>query len=228
MSSAPSSFLTETRAVFAKEWASELRTRYALNTFGLFGLTTLVTASAALGPLSLAVAERAAVLPVLLWLILLFAATAGLPRTFVHEEETHTALALRLAASPGALFCGKAAYNVALILGLEAMVTPLFLVLFDLEVGAPALFVATLVAGGFGLAIGSTLVAALIAQAQGKGTLFAVLSLPILLPLLLFAVQVSRAALLGEGADQALQALLLYDATVTVASLMLFPVVWNP
>ena len=32
----------------------------------------------------------------ILWLIVLFAVTAGLPRVFVAEEETHTATALRL------------------------------------------------------------------------------------------------------------------------------------
>ncbi|HEX4955877.1 MAG TPA: heme exporter protein CcmB [Thermoanaerobaculia bacterium] len=228
MSPASSNWLAEVGAVFAKEWRAELRTRYALNTFALFGLTTLFTASASLGTLSIPLAERAAVLPVILWLILLFALTAGLPRTFVHEEETHTATALRLAASPVALFVGKQAYNLVLTLALEALVAPLFLVLFDLEVQNVGVFLATLVAGAFGLATGSTLVAAMIAAAQGKSTLFAVLALPVLLPLLLFTVQLSRSALTGEAPGQALPALLLYDASVAVAALLLFPVVWNP
>ena len=50
-------------------------------------------------------------LPVLLWIILLFSVAAGLPRTFVQEEETQTAMALRLSATPSALFCGKLLYN---------------------------------------------------------------------------------------------------------------------
>jgi heme exporter protein B len=168
------------------------------------------------------------VLPVLLWITLLFAAAAGLPRAFVHEEETHTATALRLAASPGALFCGKQAYSVILVAALEALVVPLFLAMMQLPVARPGLFVATLAAGGYGLATGSTLVAAIIAQAQSRGTLFAVLSFPILLPLLIFAVQLSRAAVAGEPAGDALTVLLLYDGSVTVVSLMLFPVIWNP
>ena len=223
-----STWLAEATAVFVKEWRSELRTRYALNTFGLFAVTTLITASVALGPASLAPVERASVLPVLLWLILLFTATAGLPRAFVFEEETHTSTALRLAASPGPLFVGKAAYNLALTLALEALVVPLFLILFDLAVASPGLLALALLAGGFGLALGSTLVSALISQARGRGTLFAVLSLPILLPLLLFSVQLTRLAILGDAPGQTAEALLLYDASLTVASMMLFPVIWNP
>ena len=85
-----------------------------------------------------------------------------------------------------------------------------------------------LAAGGYGLATGSSLVAAIIAQARSKGTLFAVLSFPILLPLLLLAVELTRNAAAGDPAGMALPQLLLYDGSVTIAGLMLFPAVWNP
>jgi len=135
------------------------------------------------------------------------------------------------------LFCGKLAYALTLLAALEALVAPLFLAVMNLDVARPGLLVATLAAGGFGLAAGSTLVAAIIAQARGKGTLFAVLSFPVLLPLLLLAVELTRGAFAGgspqgqEGqgaAGVALMQLVLYDGAVTTAGLMLFPVVWNP
>lgn len=220
--------LAEAGAVFVKEWRCELRTRSALSTLGLFAVTTLVVVSVSLGPLGTRSTEQTSVLPVLLWVILLFAATAGLPRSFVREEETHTATALRLAARPSAVFLGKQGYGLALVFALEILVVPLYLVLMQLPVANPGLFVATLAAGGYGLATGSTLVAAMIGQAQARGTLFAVLSFPVLLPLMIFAVQLTRAAVGGEDSSDALTVLLLYDASVTVASLMLFPVVWNP
>jgi heme exporter protein B len=221
----------EAAAVFAKEWRCELRTRYALNTLALFAVNTLVVVSASLGPLGAAGGGPGRVneaLPVLLWLILLFAAAAGLPRSFVHEEETGTATALRLAATPSALFSGKLAYAVTLLAALEALVAPLYLVVMNLDVARPGLLLATLAAGGFGLAAGSTLVAAIIAQARGRGTLFAVLSFPVLLPLLLLAVELTRGAFAGTPPGVALTQLLLYDGAVTTAGLMLFPVVWNP
>jgi heme exporter protein B len=168
------------------------------------------------------------VLPVLLWVILLFSAAAGLPRAFVQEEETQTAIALRLAATPSALFCGKLLYGLTLTFALEALVTPVFVAMTSLDVRSPGLLAVVLAAGGFGLAAGSTLVAAIIAQARSKGTLFSVMAFPVLLPLLLIAVELSRGAVAGDPAGVALLQLLLYDASVTVAGFMLFPVVWNP
>ena len=222
-----STWVAETAAIFAKDWRSELRTRFALNTLGLFALTTLVVVSFALGPIG-ASPLAPAVLPAILWIILLFAATAGLPRLFVAEEETHTATALRLTATPSALFCGKLAFGLTLIAAIELLTTPLFLVMVQLRVESPGLLVATLAVGGYGLATASTLVATMVAQARGKGTLFAVLLFPVLVPLLIMAVALTRQAVAGEVAGVALTELLLYDASVTVASLMLFPAMWNP
>ncbi|MEM9291457.1 MAG: heme exporter protein CcmB [Acidobacteriota bacterium] len=218
----------ETAAIFLKEWRCELRTRYALNTLFLFAITTLVVVSLSLGPLGVATAERTTVLPVLLWVILLFAVISGLPRTFVHEEETRTAIALRLSASPTAIFVGKSAYSLSVVLALEAVVTPLFSAMMQLPIANPGLLALALALGGYGLAVGGALVAAIIAQARSTGTLFAVLALPILLPLLVLAIFISRAAIAGDGAGDALTQLLLYDATISAAGLLLFPTIWNP
>ena len=223
-----STWAAEAAAVFVKEWRCEFRTRYALNTLALFAITTLVVVSFSLGPLGFSKSEGGAVLSVLLWIILLFSVAAGLPRTFVQEEEGQTAMALRLSATPSALFCGKLLYNLTLVFALEVLVTPLYLVMTNLEVSSPGTLALVLAAGGYGLAAGSTLVAAIISQARSKGTLFSVLSFPVLLPLMVLAVGLTQSAVAGDSDAVALPVLLLYDASVTVAGLMLFPVVWNP
>ena len=228
MSQTGSSWASEALAVFVKDWRCEYRTRYALNTLGLFAFTTLVVVSVVLGPVGNAPGMATAVLPVILWLIVLFAVTAGLPRLFVAEEETHTATALRLAATPSALFCGKLGYGFTVVLLLEALITPLFLAMVQLGVARPGLLVAALVGGGFGMAAGSTLIASIVAQARTRSALFAVLLLPVLVPGLLFAVQLTRAAISGEAPGVELRMLLLYDGTLAVAGLMLFPPIWNP
>jgi heme exporter protein B len=223
-----STWAAEAAAVFAKDWRCEFRTRYALNTLALFAFTTLVVVSVSLGPLGTARDLAVTVLPVLLWLILLFAAAAGLPRAFVEEEETHTSTALRLAATPSALYCGKLAYGLTLTFALEALVAPVYAAMVSWGVASPGLLVLALLAGGFGLAAGSTLVAAIIAQAEGRATLFAVLAFPVLLAPLLLAVELTRNAVGGHPPGMALVQLFLYDAVVTLGGLMLFPVIWNP
>lgn len=219
---------SEALAVFVKDWRAELRTRHALHTLLLFAVTTLITVSLALGPIGVSSSERLAVLPALLWVILLFAAAAGLPRGFVQEEETHTAIALRLAATPSAVFVGKALYGSSLLLALELLLVPLFVAMMQLPVASLPLLLAALGLGGLGLALASTLLAAMVAQAQGRGALFPILGFPILLPLLLLAVELTRGAVAGSVGDGVVANLLLYDAAIAVAGLMLFPLVWNP
>ncbi len=227
MSRHASIWIHETLAVAGKEWRCELRTRYALNTVGLFAFSTLVMVSMALGPIGTS-SDGLNTLAVILWLILLFASSAGLPRSFVQEEELGTAAALRLSARPSALFCGKLLYNLALLGLLELIVVPLYLAMLQMPVSSAPRLLGALAVGGYGLAVASTLIAAMVAQARSRGALFSVLAFPVLLPLLLFAIQLTRSAVLGEPSSSALMQTLLYDGTLTVAALMLFPVVWNP
>jgi heme exporter protein B len=223
-----SSWPAEAAAVFAKDWRCELRTRHAVATLGLFAATTLIVASMVLGPIGNQPALAGQVVPVLIWLILLFAAAAGLPRAFVHEEESRTAIALRLASRPSAIFAGKLLHVGSLVLALEAIVAPLAVVLFDLSVGDPAGFALALAGGGVAIAAATTLLAAIVAQGRGTSTLFAVLALPVLLPGLALAVAATRAALAGLDAGDVTTLLLLYDGSVVVAGFLLFPAVWNP
>ena len=95
-----STLLSEILAVLAKELTAELRSRVALNAIGLFGLTTLIAVAYQIGPYQIQEQDRPHLLSALLWIILFFAATSGLSRVFVKEEDAHTAKTLRLAARP--------------------------------------------------------------------------------------------------------------------------------
>ena len=216
-------------AVFRKDVRAELRTRYALNAVALFAVSTVVALSLGLGPLT-----RSADLPLihaaLLWIAILFAAFTGLARAFVQEEEARTAAALRLAAPPVAVYLGKLLFNLALLLLLDLLTAVLFAVLLRVQIGNLGMFAALLLAGSLGLVAATTLIAAIIARASVKGALFAVLSFPLLAPLLIVAIKGTALAL--EGAPWArglapLQVLLAYTVALFVASLFLFGPVWE-
>ncbi len=216
-------------AVFRKDVRAELRTRYALNAVALFAVSTVVALSLGLGPL-----PRTADLPLihaaLLWVAVLFAAFTGLARAFVQEEETRTAAALRLAAPPLAVYLGKLLFNLLLLLFLDALTAVLFVVLMHVAIGNVAMFAAMLLAGSLGLVAATTLIAAIIARASVKGALFAVLSFPLLAPLLVVAIKGTALALEGAGWDRGvapLQVLLAYAVAMFVASLFLFGSVWE-
>ena len=220
-----------TWAVFRKDLRAELRTRYALNAVALFAASTVVALSLGVGFLT---AGRNADLPLihaaLLWIAILFAAFTGLARAFVQEEEARTAAALRLAAPPTAVYLGKLLFNLLLLLLLDVLVAVLFVVLLHVEIKSVGLFAALLLAGSLGLVAATTLIAAIIARASAKGALFAVLSFPLLVPLLVVAIQGTALALVGEGWDRGiapLQVLIAYTVALFVASLFLFGSVWE-
>ncbi len=218
-----SSWVREALAVFLKDLRSELRAKYALNAIVMFAVVTLTAVSFAVGQFAIGNDVRAA----FLWIVLFFSAMSGLSRVFVKEEDAGTVNALRLAASSSVVYVGKLLFNVVLLFALAIIVVPLFTVLMGLEVTDWGLFLAVLLLGTAGLAGASTLIAAIIAKASAKGELFAVLSFPILLPLLIAAIAGTRNALEGRGGSGEVQLLASYLIVMVTVSLMLFDFVWE-
>lgn len=224
-----SRLLVEALAVAAKDLRTEFRTRVALNALGLFALTVLAAVSYTVGPYRISVEDRPFLLAVLLWIVIFFAALAGLDRSFVKEEESHTAPLLRLAASPTAVWLGKLVFNLVLIYFLMAILVPLYCILMGYEILLVNGFILILVLGGYALAVITTIVAAIIARALTRGALFSVLSLPLLLPLLIFLIQGTAGAADGtaETVTNTLRAVFSMGGIMTIVSAMLFPVVWS-
>ena len=75
----------------------------------------------------------------------------------------------------------------------------------------------------------TTLVAAMIARAHAGGVLFTVLSLPLLLPLLIFLIQGTSGAVVGNVVQvtESIRATVALGGALTVVSVWLFPVVWR-
>lgn len=218
-------------AVFVKDVRSELRTRYALNALLLFAASAAVAVSLGAGLIGTRRDDEALLLQAaLLWIALLFAALNGLSRSFVQEEETRTALALRLSSPPVSVYLGKLLFNLVLLAALDAVTSILFIVFVRLEVGNVGLFVTLLAAGSLCLTTATTILAAIIARASFKSALFAVLAFPLLVPPLIVVIRGTSLALAGVpwgDGWSALRTLLSYAVATFVASLFLFRVVWE-
>ena len=133
-------------------------------------------------------------------------------------------------ASAETIFAGKLLYNLILLLFLEIIVVPLFIVMLGLSILNFWLFFSVLILGSLGLVCATTIIAAIVAKASVKGALFAVLSFPILLPLLVTLINVTNLA--SEGASFSrglndLQILFSYAVVMFVASFLLFDFVWE-
>jgi heme exporter protein B len=167
----------------------------------------------------------------MLWIIIFFSAMSGLSRTFVAEEERGTSLTLRLLTKATNVYIGKLMYNIVLITSLAIFISLIYqLVIEGFTVQSYTIFWATILLGSIGLAAASTILAAIIAKANTKGTLFPVLAFPILLPLLLTCVKATVLAVEGAFFIEAVkdfQILISFIIVMVVASLMLFNFVWN-
>jgi heme exporter protein B len=126
------------------------------------------------------------------------------------------------------VWTGKFFFNLVLLLGLEVIIIPLFFILLNPRVSDWGGFLAILILGSIGLAGATTLIAAIIAQAKGKGALLAGLSYPILIPLLAAATSGTRHLFRGDGgAGQETQILAAYAVVVITAASLLFEFIWN-
>jgi len=220
------SWAAETRAILKKELRSELRRRWSSGLLVLFGLITVFVVSFSLqtSPLS------PGILSAFFWVTLFFASTAGLARSFLKEEETKTVLALRLLARPSAVFWGKLFFNLFLLFFLELILVPLFFIWLNVSGTNLASFFFILFLGTLGLVAGTTLTATIVAKAESKGVLFAILSFPILAPLLIFAMAGSKAAFAGGGWEEistSVKTLISYTAVMGAGSSILFDFIWE-
>ena len=211
-------------AVFWKDWKSEWRTRAGLNASGLFAVAAPIALSFSVASQKL----EPEVLAGLLWTVLLFAALVGLARAFIKEEESGTAALLRLTYPAEAVLWGKALFNLALLVLTQLAAVPIFIILLNARVENPGLLLQVLLFSDIGLAVASTLLGAIAGQVRARGTLFAAIAVPVLLPLLMAAAAATAVAFGSRGdANPALLMITSYDVAVLVAAWMLFDYVWS-
>lgn len=210
-----------------KEIVSEFRTRYALNALMMFVVTTLTMVVFSLGDNTV----QYEILCGMLWIIIFFSAMSGLSRTFVAEEERGTSMTLRLLTKATNVFIGKLLYNIVLICSLSVFIAVAYqIVVKDFVVQSYSIFWTTIFLGSIGLAAASTILAAIIAKANTKGTLFPVLAFPILLPLLLTCIKATVLAVEGAFYSEALkdfQILISFSIVMISTSILVFDFVWN-
>jgi heme exporter protein B len=216
-------------AVFYKDIKSELRTRYAINAILLFAVVTVFAVSFAMAK------SGGMIEPVLqaslLWIVIYFSSLSGLAQSFVKEEESRTATALRLYAPAGSVFGGKLLFNLALLIVMILITIPLFAVFLDLNVANYPLFFSIIILGSLGMVGTTTMVAAIISKASVKGALFAVLSFPLLLPVLMMAISGTKKSFTPDVAFAAarmeIQVLGSYLVVMIILGFLLFDSVWN-
>lgn len=216
--------LKEIGVLLRKEFMLEWKQKYAFNGLIMYVLCMVVVISLAfvnkLNPLTW---------NIIYWIIMLFVAINSVAKSFLSESSGQS-LYLYGIASPRAIILSKLIYNLFLLGIVSTVALFSYSFLSEVRVENMGLMVLVTLMGSAAMSANLTLVTAIASKAANRGTLMAVLSFPLLIPVLLVLIRLSRYAV--EGLDAGLSAdsyLMLGGITgvLTVVSVILFPFVWR-
>lgn len=216
--------LKEILALLYKELLIEWKQKYALNGLLLYVVSMVVVISLALvGKLNPVTWN------ILYWIILLFVSINAVAKSFMSERPGNL-LYLYALASPMAIIIAKMLYNFLLLTFMALITLVAYAFLGGIEIANWPLMVGIVGAGSAALAANLTLVSAIAAKAENRTTLLAVLSFPLIVPILLVLIDLSQNAIQGLDIGLEQNTFLLLGGIVvalTGVSVVLFPFVWR-
>lgn len=211
-------------ALLYKELLIEWKQKYAFNGLMLYVASMVVVIALAFGEVLDPLTWN-----VLYWLMLLFAAINTVAKSFLSEREGQFRYLYSLA-HPAMVMLAKMCYNLLLLLVIATLTMFLFLLIGNVPVAYPGQLLAVAAGGAAAMAANLTLVAAISAKAENRTTLLAVLSFPVIIPVILLLIDLSAEAIAptGMGMDpDSLWFLGGITMVLGILSVMLFPFVWR-
>ena len=206
-----------------KEIVLEWRSKYALNGILLYVISTVFVCF-----LSFKAIE-----PVtwnaLFWIIMLFASVNAITKSFV-QESIGRQLYYYTLASPQAIIISKIIYNIFLMIFLTLVALCFYMVVFKNPVGDLLYYLLAVLLGSISFASVFTMISAIASKARNSGALMAILSFPVIIPLLIVLLKFSKNAM--DGLDRSVSlneigVLAAINGIVVTISLLLFPYLWR-
>ncbi|MDQ1088389.1 MULTISPECIES: heme exporter protein CcmB [unclassified Siphonobacter] len=219
--------MREVNALIAKEVRLEWRQRHALNGMLLYLVSTIFVCYLSF---RLKVNKLEPITwNTLFWIIQLFTAVSAIAKSFTQERAGRLLYYYTLA-SPVGVILSKMIYNTALMLGLSLVGFGVYAFVMGNPVGDLGMYLVSIVLGAMGFAGTLTMVAGIASKAENSPTLMSVLSFPIILPMLLMLLKLSKNALDGldwNSSSDEILTLLALNGIVWILSLILFPFIWK-
>lgn len=219
--------MREVNALIAKEIRLEWRQRHALNGMLLYLVSTIFVCYLSF---RLKVNKLEPITwNTLFWIIQLFTAVSAIAKSFTQERAGRLLYYYTLA-SPVGVILSKMIYNTALMLGLSLVGFGVYAFVMGNPVGDLGMYLVSIGLGAMGFAGTLTMVAGIASKAENSPTLMSVLSFPIILPMLLMLLKLSKNALDGldwNSSSDEILTLLALNGIVWILSLILFPFIWK-
>jgi heme exporter protein B len=209
-------------AVVRKDLAAELRSRELLSAMLVFALLVILIFNFAL---ELDAQARSSVTSGVLWVTFAFAGTLGLNRSMAIEKDRGCLDGLLLApVDRSVIYFGKAIGNLIFMFVVEAIVLPLYSVLYNTNLFNPGLILVILL-GSIGYVAVGTLLSTMAVQARTRDILLPILLFPLVVPVLIAAVKASGGFLQGIEVAEIMNwinLLIVYDVIFIAVAFMFF------
>jgi heme exporter protein B len=165
-----------------------------------------------------------------IWVAILFTGVLGLNRSFGAEMDRGSLAALLLApVDRSAIYFGKLLAQFIFLLLTEAVILPVTLVIFDLNVLHPWILVGV-VLGTFGYVAVGTLFAALAVSSRARESMLPILLLPVMVPVFTAGVGLTSNVLDGRvlaDFQRWLWVLTVYDLVFVAVAYLVFDLIWE-
>jgi len=211
-------------ALLRKDVLLELRQQHTLYGILLYIASTIFV-------LYLAIDEiEANVWNGLFWVIQLFVCVNAVAKSFLQESRGKMLYYFSIV-SPVEFIIAKIIYNIGLMIGMSLVSLVLYSFFLSSPVSNVLQFTGIVVLGGASISLVFTLMSAIAAKANQNAALVAILGFPVILPLLLLLMRLSKAAfneIFRDGALLQLSGLILgLDALIIAMAIVLFPYLWK-
>jgi heme exporter protein B len=221
----------QTWYLFKKEVLLEWRSKYAFNGVLLYVVSTVFVCyiSFHLTPGFIGSNGYPIVWNVLFWIIMLFASVNAIAKSFMQESKSRL-LYYYTIASPQAIILSKTIYNILLMGLLSVLALLVYMLFFTNTVGDPLFYFISVLLGSISFSTIFTMISAIASKAGNNGTLMAILSFPVVIPVILVLIHMSKNAM--DGLDRAanygnIGVLCAINVIVIATSLLLFPYLWR-
>lgn len=212
------------RHLIYKELVLEWRSKFALT-----GVLLYVVSSIFVALLSFVVITDKLTWNSLFWVIMLFSAINAVAKSFMQESRGRQ-LYLSTLASPQSVLVAKIIYNSLLMLILSILAMAVYSVFFGLLPQDKGLYFVAVVLGSLSFSTIFTLVSAISSKAGNGGILMAILSFPLIIPVMIVLIRLAKNAL--DGLERAASfneiiTLLIINVLAITFSLLLFPYLYR-
>jgi heme exporter protein B len=165
----------------------------------------------------------------LFWIIILFTAVNAVTKSFIQLNRGRL-IYLYSIADPMALIISKMLYNSLLLVGIGLTGYIMYGAVLGNPVADHLLFMINLILGAIGFSAVLTMNSGIASKAANSTSLMAILSFPVVLPLLLIIIRISKNAMDGlswSASYNQLIYLVAIDIIVITLSIILFPYIWR-